>query len=35
METHQSSISIGTFFWPALALMYGLLITTAVWFVWG
>jgi hypothetical protein len=35
METHQSNINVGLIFWPALALMYGLLILTAVWFIWG
>jgi len=35
METHQDTLSIGLIFWPALALMYGTLITIAVWIIWG
>jgi|GEM_PF-4326671 hypothetical protein len=35
MEAQQSNVSIGLIFWPALALMYGVLIIAAVWFVWG
>jgi len=37
METHQSSnnIEIGLIFWPTLALIYGFLITSAVWYIWG
>jgi len=35
MEAHQGNISIGLFFWPALALMYGFLILAAAWFIWG
>lgn len=35
MEAQESNFSIGLIFWPALALMYGFLIITAVWFIWG
>lgn len=35
METHQSSTNIGLIFWPTLAMIYGFLITSAVWFIWG
>jgi hypothetical protein len=35
METHQDEISVGLFFWPALAMVYGVLISGAIWLIWG
>jgi hypothetical protein len=35
METQQSNLNIGLIFWPTLAMMYGLLISSAVWYIWG
>ena len=35
MEAQESSFNIGVIFWPALVLMYGLLIAMGVWIIWG
>ena len=31
----DSGINIGVIFWPALVVVYGLLIAMGIWFIWG
>jgi len=31
----ESGFSVGLIFWPALILLYGLLIAAGIWIIWG